>query len=240
MEGICFHNAVKAFLIVIQKIGINIYIYFGILISNFRKSSGFVFQVEHYNNLTLKSIHMLKLLLLLYTNSTKFLIKIDDDSFLNLPRLSFVLLTETLDQSNAKDTKFGNLFVTSTAHFPNTQEMNEKFLRRWKTATYLYNQTLYPQHLSGSCYIMTFSGAECLLRKSMDVLFYHLEDVYLTGFVAEACEIPRVDIPGIKKNLALRFQQSRKSRSRSPFSNCRDCQDQHSPSRLEILEHKPC
>jgi hypothetical protein len=100
--------------------------------------------------------------------------------------------------------------------------MEEKYLAKWITATYLYNQTFYPHHLSGSCYIMTYTGAQCLLRKSMDVLFYHLEDVYLTGFVAEACEIPRVDIPGIKKNLALRFQQSRKSRSRSPFSNCRD------------------
>ena len=194
MEGICFHNAVKAFLIVIQKIGINIYIYFGILISNFRKSSGFVFQVEHYNNLTLKTVHMLKLLLLLYTNSTKFLIKIDDDSFLNLPRLSSVLLSETLGQSN--DKLFGKLFDNSIAHFPNKQEMEEKYLAKWITATYLYNQTFYPHHLSGSCYIMTYTGAQCLLRKSMDVLFYHLEDVYMTGFVAEACKIPRINMPG--------------------------------------------
>ena len=141
---------------------------------------------------------MLKLLLLLYTNSTKFLIKIDDDSFLNLPRLSSVLLSETLDQSNEK--LFGKLFDNSIAHFPNKQEMEEKYLAKWITATYLYNQTFYPHHLSGSCYIMTYTGAQCLLRKSMDVLFYHLEDVYMTGFVAEACKIPRINMPGFFKH----------------------------------------
>jgi hypothetical protein len=40
--------------------------------------------------------------LLLYTNSTKLLLKIDDDSFLNLPKLSKVLLQKSANDGTKK------------------------------------------------------------------------------------------------------------------------------------------
>jgi hypothetical protein len=43
---------------------------------------------------------------------------------------------------------------------------------------------------------MTYPAVECLLRKSMDILYFHLEDVYLTGFTADVCNITRVYVPG--------------------------------------------
>jgi len=54
-------------------------------------------QVEHYYNLTLKSIHGLNLLSTFYSNQTKFFVKADQDSFLNLPKLSRVLANESSD-----------------------------------------------------------------------------------------------------------------------------------------------
>jgi hypothetical protein len=153
------------------------------------------FQVEHYNNLTLKSIHTLKLLLLLYPKSTKFLVKIDDDSFLNLPRIANVLMNASLDESSLQ--MFGILAEKSVAFYPKDEkEKQEKYLRKWKTATYMYNQTYNPKHMSGSCYIMTYPAAQCLLKKSMDILYYHMEDVFVTGFAANACNITKVNLEG--------------------------------------------
>ena len=54
-------------------------------------------QVEHYHNLTLKSIHGLNLLFTFYSNQTTFFVKADQDSFLNLPKLSRVLANESSD-----------------------------------------------------------------------------------------------------------------------------------------------
>ena len=48
--------------------------------------------VEHYNNLTLKSVHMLKLFHTFFRNSSKFVVKADDDSFINLPNLSKLMI----------------------------------------------------------------------------------------------------------------------------------------------------
>lgn len=43
--------------------------------------------IDSYNNLTLKSIQMLKITSCYCSNSTKYLLKIDDDMFVNVPRL---------------------------------------------------------------------------------------------------------------------------------------------------------
>jgi len=133
--------------------------------------------------------------LLLYTNSTKLLLKIDDDSFLNLPKLSKLLLQQSVNGATKKI--FGRLFKKAIAYSPKGEkEKQEKYLRKWKTPTYMYNQSHYPSYMCGACYIMTYSAVECLLRKSMDVLYFHLEDVYLTGFTASVCNITREYVSG--------------------------------------------
>lgn len=51
--------------------------------------------VDSYNNLTLKSVIMLKLVSSFCTNTSKYLLKIDDDMFVNLP-----LIVEMLTARN--------------------------------------------------------------------------------------------------------------------------------------------
>ena len=45
--------------------------------------------------------------------------------------------------------------------------------------------------LAGSDYVTTRPAAKCLFNESMHLPFFHLEDVFLTGFAAENCAIPR-------------------------------------------------
>jgi hypothetical protein len=74
--------------------------------------------------------------------------------------------------------------------------MKDKYVAGGASPTYMYNKTHYPFMIAGSCYAMPISAAECLLNKSMDFLYFQLEDVFITGFVGEACSIPRINYPG--------------------------------------------
>ena len=70
--------------------------------------------------------------------------------------------------------------------------------------SYLYNGSHYPVILAGSGYITTRPAAKCLFDESMNLPFLHLEDVFLTGFAAENCAIPRFKVI-IEKSRGGRF-----------------------------------
>ena len=48
----------------------------------------------------------------------------------------------------------------------------------------------------GSGYVTTRPAAKCLFNEAMHLPFLHLEDVFLTGFAAENCAIPRFNTNG--------------------------------------------
>ena len=92
----------------------------------------------------MKSIHTLNLLLLLYTNSTKLLLKIDDDSFLNLPKLSKVLLQKSANDGTKKI--FGSVNKHVLVFYPKgEEEKQEKYLRKWRIPTYFVQSDSLPK-----------------------------------------------------------------------------------------------
>ena len=56
----------------------------------------------------------------------------------------------------------------------------------------------------GSGYVTTRPAAKCLFKESMHLPFLHLEDVFLTGFAAENCAIPRFNTNGFHPH-AVKF-----------------------------------
>ena len=62
---------------------------------------------------------------------------------------------------------------------------------KWWVPKYLFNGKRYPVILGGSGYLTTRPAAQCLYNASLHLPFFHLEDVFLTGFAAENCAIPR-------------------------------------------------
>ena len=60
----------------------------------------------------------------------------------------------------------------------------------------MYNKTRYPSYLSGVAYLVHRTSAECVLEKSKDLLLFTLEDVNITGFVAQECNIRWLNHPG--------------------------------------------
>lgn len=61
--------------------------------------------IDSYNNLTLKSIAMLKIATNYCLNTTKYLLKIDDDIFLNMP----LFIEMLLERNNSSNLLLGKL-----------------------------------------------------------------------------------------------------------------------------------
>lgn len=64
----------------------------------------------------------------------------------------------------------------------------------------MFDGSSYPVILGGSGYFTNRKSAQCLYSASLKLPFFHLEDVFLTGFAAENCAIPRYHTDGFHPN----------------------------------------
>ncbi|KAJ8971937.1 hypothetical protein NQ314_000470 [Rhamnusium bicolor] len=124
--------------------------------------------IDSYNNLTLKSIVMLKIATT-YCANTKYLLKIDDDMFVNVPRLIEMLL----ERNNSKNLILGKLICGARP----IKDSRSK----WYSPKYMYKGKLYPNYVSGTGYLMSMDVAHKLFNTTLSTPIFHLEDVYLTG-----------------------------------------------------------
>lgn len=185
--------------------------------------------VDSYNNLTLKTILMLKwaknncvnkgnfniinvnlierfqINYLLSLVVVKYIMKCDDDSFINVPNLIHVLLGGTIPVYKSTISYYDKLSINAKSSKNRLAEnkyllMGYKFCAakpitdvtsKWYAPNYLYNGEVYPDYLSGTAYVMTFEAAERLYQGSLSTPLFHLEDVYLTGFVADRIKLKR-------------------------------------------------
>ena len=56
----------------------------------------------------------------------------------------------------------------------------------------MYNGSYYPEILSGSGYVMSKSAAQCLFQEGLKLPYFHLEDVFVTGFAAQICHSQKI------------------------------------------------
>lgn len=135
--------------------------------------------------------------------------KCDDDSFVNVPNLIHVLLGGTLPVYKSTISFYDKVSVNAIAGRNRLAESNfllmgYKFCSarpisdvtsKWYAPNYMYSGEFYPDYLSGTSYVMTFGSAERLYKGSLKTSLFHLEDVYLTGFVAEKIKLKRQHHP---------------------------------------------
>ncbi|OXU20463.1 hypothetical protein TSAR_012319 [Trichomalopsis sarcophagae] len=127
---------------------------------------------DTYNNLTLKSVMLLKWAT---TNCDKltYLMKTDDDMFVNVPALVKALK----GRPKSTGTLIGSLICNAR---PITDPKN-----KWYTPKYMYSERTYPNYLSGTGYVMSFDVAQRLYKAALSTPVLHLEDVYITGVCAK-------------------------------------------------------
>ena len=137
---------------------------------------------EVYENLANKSIAMLQWVSD-YCSAAKFVLKSDDDMYMNLPNLLKELQTR-------KEPKFFLCYVFKGA--PPIRDKNSK----WYTSVEEYKYGNFPKYCSGTAYSFSANIAPDLYIASKTTKLLKMEDVYITGLLAEKLHIPLIHSNG--------------------------------------------
>ncbi|CAL4096316.1 unnamed protein product, partial [Meganyctiphanes norvegica] len=135
--------------------------------------------IDHYSNLTLKTVSMFEWVKT-YCSESHFVLKTDDDMFINMP----YLLSFIDSKKNDKKVMYGRL---AKGWKPVRNRKSKYFI---DTAT--YSKTKYPDFLTGPAYLFTSDIVDDIFTKALGTTFFVLEDVLLTGIVGESLRIKRV------------------------------------------------
>ncbi|ESO96442.1 hypothetical protein LOTGIDRAFT_115678, partial [Lottia gigantea] len=134
---------------------------------------------DSYRNLSIKSQAMLKWVST-YCMTAKYLLKADDDMYVNIPNL----LTALHKQKHAKFI----LGVTFVGAQP-VQSQSSK----WYTPVKDFNEKFYPKYTSGTSYSMSTAAVPDLFKASLQIKMFWLEDIYITGICARKAGITRIN-----------------------------------------------
>ena len=131
---------------------------------------------EHYLNLTLKTIAMVKWAEKFCT-SAKYVLKHDDDTYVNIA--SFLHEIDNLKQMNIDRFMYG---AYAPAHVVPQDGLSYK---TWRVNNESYPLQTFPHYAQGFFYMYTQSLAPDLLKAmtSRDSPVINIEDIYLTGIV---------------------------------------------------------
>ncbi|XP_053678495.1 beta-1,3-galactosyltransferase 5-like [Anopheles nili] len=137
--------------------------------------------IDSYRNLTLKTISLLEWTKLHCPNAS-FLLKTDDDMFINVPKL----LQFMEAHSSQRRTIFGRL------------AKKWKPIRNKKSKYYVspeqYYPPVFPPFTTGPAYLLTADIIREMFDKSLSQTYLKLEDVYTTGIVAQLLNIHRINV----------------------------------------------
>ncbi|KAH8323552.1 hypothetical protein KR067_013429, partial [Drosophila pandora] len=134
--------------------------------------------IDSYNNLTLKTISTLEWADL-HCPQAKYVLKTDDDMFINVPKL-----LAFLDKHKDKRTIYGRL------------AKKWKPIRNKKSKYYVsvdqFAAGVFPSFTTGPAYVLTGDIVHELYVRSLKTVYLKLEDVFTTGIVAQALGIKRL------------------------------------------------
>ncbi|KAL1493453.1 hypothetical protein ABEB36_011502 [Hypothenemus hampei] len=138
--------------------------------------------VDTYDNLTLKTISILEWVDN-FCPKAAFVLKTDDDMFINVSRLLAFIAKHPPEQR----TIYGRL------------AKKWKPIRNKKSKYYIspqqYKPPVFPDFTTGPAYLLPANLAKPLYLSALNHTYLKLEDVYLTGIVANGLEIKRVHAP---------------------------------------------
>ncbi|XP_045162176.2 beta-1,3-galactosyltransferase 1-like [Mercenaria mercenaria] len=123
--------------------------------------------VDTYENQTLKTIMGFKWIAK-YCRTAKYVMKSDDDTFINVPNLLKYI------KKSGKDLQ--KQLAGSCSNDGPIRELDSK----WYASEQDYKESLYPWHCSGSGYFTSFPIIEKIYKISPYVPFFWIEDIYVS------------------------------------------------------------
>ncbi|RZF40618.1 hypothetical protein LSTR_LSTR007501 [Laodelphax striatellus] len=136
--------------------------------------------LEAYRNLTYKHTMGLRWAAT-KCKDAKFIIKMDDDIVVNLYKLS-----EIVDENQGRFDMMGYVLEGMK---PIRLEANKWFVRPEE-----FELSSYPKFLSGWLYVTTPDFANCLIKQSSTEKYFWIDDVYVSGILAQKCYVKFQDI----------------------------------------------
>lgn len=138
--------------------------------------------IDTYDNLTLKTISMLEWVDN-YCPKAAFVLKTDDDMYINVNRLLVFI-----DKHNSEQRViYGRL------------AKKWKPIRNKKSKYYIspqqYKPAVFPDFTTGPAYLFPAKLAKELYTAALNHTYFKLEDVFVTGIVANGLKIKRVHVP---------------------------------------------
>lgn len=117
------------------------------------------------------------------------------DNFEYIVMLTLPIRSVTTTKANEQKI-LGQLIIKQMAFFCRFEDRKQRKPNRntkskWWTPKYLFKGRYFPAFVSGSGFVTTRPACKCLYDTALVTPFFHLEDVFLTGIVAEKCSIPR-------------------------------------------------
>lgn len=134
--------------------------------------------LDSYSNLTLKTISTLEWVDN-YCSKVKFLLKTDDDMFINVPRLQAF----TIKHARDKNVIFGRL---AKKWKPIRNKKSKYFVSQAQ-----FKHAVFPDFTTGPAYLLSSDIVRKLYDAALDQTYLKLEDVFVTGIVADKLGIKR-------------------------------------------------
>ncbi|KAL3311571.1 ganglioside galactosyltransferase [Cichlidogyrus casuarinus] len=141
--------------------------------------------LDTYTNLTRKHVTLLEWIAKGGCPSAEFLLKVDDDVFVDI----FHVL-DTLQQA---DTLFPgrSFYCTATSNVKVIRRPNNSYRDRWVIPDSEYPRDRYPTYCEGFAYLTRMQMVPDLYWCSVLTPHFRLDDVYVTGILAESLGYPR-------------------------------------------------
>lgn len=139
--------------------------------------------LDSYRNLTYKALAALRWVAR-FCDRSKFVLKTDDDIFVNLFVVLFRLRAQSavcLDPVSPQPGFCRRLILCTV--WVNMPVMRDG---KWRVETSEFGPAVYPRYCSGSAFILTTDSVEALHRASFSVPFFWVDDVYVTGLLPAA------------------------------------------------------
>jgi hypothetical protein len=172
------------------------HLYDDILLANFNDS---------YKNLTLKTMAMLEWTSS-YCSKADYLLKADDDVFINVENL-LKFIEKIEGDGNMKEPKFYGYLAEG---WPPIRYESSKYFLPFEQ----FSENTFPDFLTGPAYLFSTVIVQSFFEKGLESKFLQLEDVFMTGVIAEAMNVTRVRVAEFQ-NIAINVENT----SRCELSN---------------------
>ena len=121
----------------------------------------------------------------------KYVIKVDDDSYVHLPRLmSYISIME----KRCNNCIVGHVLGENSPVIRPKSD-TKRYALGWEVPNYIYQPQIFPNAVSGSGYIIPMNILECVFNKGLETPYINLEDVFITGLAASKCKVTLKNSP---------------------------------------------